>query len=108
VLERKISNWTGPKGLRVASQAGFQPKYSSIDHLVTLRAIIKSAQRKDNKVFFCLINSRKSLIQCLMKSRGGETRSTFRIKFEEKLHRDFMKKSWVNQISLFIRMNMEL
>jgi hypothetical protein len=56
MLEDMISEWTQQKGLRAASRADFQPKFSTIHDLITLIAIIESAQGKDNKIFCCFVD----------------------------------------------------
>ena len=41
IMEQKISSWAEHYLTRACSQAGFRPKHSIVDHLVTVRFITK-------------------------------------------------------------------
>ena len=48
------------KGCRVRGQAGFWADYQIMDHIFTLRAIIKEAKHRSEKVYCCFVDICKS------------------------------------------------
>lgn len=46
--------------LRAKGQAGFRPWYQTIDHILTLRAIIEEAKHCSSKVIRCFVNFQKA------------------------------------------------
>ena len=43
IMEQKISKWAESTNKRALGQAGFRPKHSTVDHLVTLRVIMEES-----------------------------------------------------------------
>lgn len=60
ILEKKISGWAETNNARAPSQAGFRPKHSTIDHLITLKAITDNAKGKDKSILCCFVDFKKA------------------------------------------------
>ena len=41
ILEQQLSRWADRAGIRESGQAGFKKGFSTLDHILTLRAIIE-------------------------------------------------------------------
>lgn len=61
MLERRINSWIEKEGNRAKGQAGFRPKYSMIDHCITLRHLIKKIwDTQGEAVFCCFVDFKKA------------------------------------------------
>jgi hypothetical protein len=60
MLENRISRWVEERDKRAKEQAGFRPKHSMIDHVITLRHIIEKVWEKKEEVFCCFVDFKKS------------------------------------------------
>ncbi|KAH9312316.1 hypothetical protein KI387_027351 [Taxus chinensis] len=60
MVEQKISKWVEDNEKRAKGQAGFIPKYSNLDHVVTLRHIIEKAWEEKTEIFCCFVDFRKA------------------------------------------------
>ena len=60
MVEDKISKWAKVKEKRARGQAGFRPKYSTVDHGITLRHIVEKVWEDKEKVFHCFVDFKKA------------------------------------------------
>ena len=54
-LEQAISSWAETNDKRAKGQAGFRPKHSTTDHLISLRVLMEESRLKGKKsaLLFC-------------------------------------------------------
>ena len=72
ILEQEISTWAENNNKRARGQAGFRPKHSTIDHLISLRVLMEESRLKGNPYFVALWTSRKLLTWYLEMAYGKE------------------------------------
>eukprot|EP00249_Psilotum_nudum_P023583 c28929_g2_i1 orf=1058-3163(+) len=60
ILERDIAHWTEKRGVRAISQAGFRPKHSTVDHLLTLRVLVEQGKDQVGTIFCCFVDFEKA------------------------------------------------
>ena len=61
LVEQKISSWAETEGKRAKGQAGFRPKYSTIDHSITLRHLIEKVwDTSGTEAFCCFVDFKKA------------------------------------------------
>ena len=72
IMEQKISTWTESTNKRTLGQVGFRPKYSIVDHLVTVRVIMEKSRLQGKTLIVVLLISRKLLIPYYKVSFGIE------------------------------------
>ena len=59
ILEKKLTVWLENHGKRAKGKVGFRRHHSIIDHLVTLRIIVKAHQNSKRDPFYCFLDFRK-------------------------------------------------
>jgi hypothetical protein len=59
VLHMNLSSELERRHLRARGHARFRPTHQTIDHIFTLRTIIKEAQHRSSKVYCCFVDFRK-------------------------------------------------
>ena len=59
IMEQKISTWAESTSKRALGQAGFRPKHSTVDHLVTLRVIMEESQL-GKTLYCCFVDFKKA------------------------------------------------
>ena len=47
-------------GCRSAGQAGFQKGFTTLDHILTLRALIEEGKAHNKRIYCCFVDFRKS------------------------------------------------
>ena len=60
VLHRELPSALEQGNLRARAQAGFRPAHQTINHIFTLRAVIKEACHRSSKVYYCFVDFRKA------------------------------------------------
>ena len=60
ILEQQLSKWAENEGIRAAGQAGFRRDFSTLDHLLTLRAIIEEGRAHGRRMYCCFVDFRKA------------------------------------------------
>ena len=50
-MEQKVSAWVESQNKRALGQAGFRPKHSTVDHLVTLRVIMEESRLQGKTLY---------------------------------------------------------
>lgn len=60
ILEQSIGTWAETNGKRAKEQAGFRPKHSTIDHLVSLRVLMEESRLKGKTLYCCFIDFTKA------------------------------------------------
>ena len=60
ILEREISVWAEQHEVRAISQAGFRSQHSTLDHLLTLRALIEQNKDLKRTTFCCFVDFEKA------------------------------------------------
>ena len=60
ILEQKLSGWAEEEGVRAKGQAGFRKGFSTLDHILTLRAIIEEGRANGRKIYCCFEDFRKA------------------------------------------------
>ncbi|MCO5596759.1 hypothetical protein L7F22_050828 [Adiantum nelumboides] len=62
ILERELSVWAERHGHRARGQAGFRRGFSTLDHILTLRALIEErrAQGDRRRLYCCFVDFRKA------------------------------------------------
>lgn len=60
VLEDRINDHAEMTGLRARGQAGFRREHSTLDHILTLRAMIEEARSRRQRLFCCFVDFRKA------------------------------------------------
>ncbi|MCO5600245.1 hypothetical protein L7F22_054355 [Adiantum nelumboides] len=60
ILEQRLSGWAEEKGVRAKGQAGFRRGFSTLDHILTLRAIIEEGRANGRKIYCCFVDFRKA------------------------------------------------
>lgn len=60
VLEQAISSWAETNGKRAIGQAGFRPKHSTIDHLISLRVLMEESRLKGKTLYCCFVDFTKA------------------------------------------------
>ena len=60
ILEQSISAWAENNDKRARGQAGFRPKHSTIDHLITLRVLMEESRLKGKTLFCCFVDFTKA------------------------------------------------
>ncbi|MCO5593906.1 hypothetical protein L7F22_047925 [Adiantum nelumboides] len=60
ILEQRLSGWAEEKGVRAKGQAGFRKGFSTLDHILTLRAIIEEGRANGRKIYCCFVDFRKA------------------------------------------------
>jgi hypothetical protein len=60
IMEQKISTWAESQNKRALGQAGFRPKHSTVDHLVTLRVIMKESRLQGKTLYCCFVDFKKA------------------------------------------------
>lgn len=60
MIEKRISVWAEKEGKGAKGKEGFRPKYSTINHCMTLRHLIKKVWDKwGEEIFFCFVDFKK-------------------------------------------------
>lgn len=59
-LEQAISSWAEVNNKRAKTQAGFRPKHSTIDHLVSIRVLMEESRLKGKPLFCCFVDFKKA------------------------------------------------
>ena len=59
VLYRELSSALEQGNLRARGRARFKPAHQTINHIFTLRDVIKEARRHSSKVYCCFVDFRK-------------------------------------------------
>ena len=60
IMEQKISAWAESHNIRALGQAGFRPKHSTVDHLVTLRVIMEESRLQGKTLYCCFVDFKKA------------------------------------------------
>ena len=60
IVEQAISQWAESNHKRAKGQAGFRPKHSTIDHLITLRILMEESRLKGNHLHCCFVDFTKA------------------------------------------------
>lgn len=60
ILEQAISVWAETNGKRAKGQAGFRPKHSTIDHLISLRVLMEESRLKGKTLHCCFVDFTKA------------------------------------------------
>lgn len=60
ILEQNISSWAETNDKRAREQAGFRPKHSTIDHLVSLRVLMEESRLKGKTLYCCFVDFTKA------------------------------------------------
>ncbi|MCO5590499.1 hypothetical protein L7F22_044469 [Adiantum nelumboides] len=60
MVEQEMSKWAENNNKRAIGQAGFRPKHSTIDHLITLRVITKKCRLKGQIMYCCFVDFQKA------------------------------------------------
>ena len=62
MMEQKVSAWDESENKQALGQAGFRPKHSTVNHLVTLRLLLKKVDYKERHSIVALLISKNHLI----------------------------------------------
>ena len=60
ILEQRLSGWAKEEGVRAKGQASFRKGFSTLDHILTLRTIIKEGRANGRKIYCCFVDFRKA------------------------------------------------
>ena len=60
ILEQQLSRWAERACKRAPGQAGFKKGFSTIDHILTLRAIIEEGRSHGKKIYYTFVDFRKA------------------------------------------------
>ncbi|KAH7440397.1 hypothetical protein KP509_04G105200 [Ceratopteris richardii] len=60
ILEQHLSNWAEGEGMRAKGQAGFRRDLSTLDHILTLRAIIEEGRSHGKRIYCSFVDFRKA------------------------------------------------
>lgn len=60
ILEQRLSRWAESEGIRAAGQAGFRRGFSTLDHILTLRAIIEEGRASGRRIYCSFVDFRKA------------------------------------------------
>ena len=60
IMEQKISTWAESTSKRALGQAGFRPKHSIADHVVTLRVIMEESPLQGKTLYCCFVYFKKA------------------------------------------------
>ena len=60
ILEQQLSRWAEKTGRRALGQAGFRKGFSTLDHILTLRAIIEQGKSHGRKIYCAFVDFRKA------------------------------------------------
>ena len=60
ILEQAISTWAKTNDKRAKGQAGFRPKHSTIDHLISLRVLMAESRLKGKNLHCCFVDFTKA------------------------------------------------
>jgi hypothetical protein len=60
ILHLKLSRELERRQLRARGQAGFRHEHQTIDHILTLGAIIEEARHQSSKVYHCFVDFQKA------------------------------------------------
>ena len=60
ILEQQLSNWAEGMGVRAKGQAGFRRGFSTLDHIMTLRAIIEEGRSHGRRIYCSFVDFRKA------------------------------------------------
>ena len=60
ILEQRLSSWAESEGIRAAGQAGFRRGFSTLDHILTLRAIIEEGRAHGRRIYCSFVDFRKA------------------------------------------------
>ncbi|MCO5611969.1 hypothetical protein L7F22_066229 [Adiantum nelumboides] len=60
ILEQQLSSWAEGEGVRAKGQAGFRRGFSTLDHLLTLRAIIEEGRSHGRRIYCSFVDFRKA------------------------------------------------
>ena len=63
IMEQKVTARIESQNKQALGQSSFRPKYSMIDHLVTLRVIMEERLLQGKTICCCFVNFKKHLIQ---------------------------------------------
>ena len=56
ILKQQLSEWAEREAIRAAGQAGFRKGFSTLDHKLTLRAIIEEGQSHGKRIYCCFVD----------------------------------------------------
>ena len=60
IMEQAVSAWAESQNKWALGQADFRPKHSTVDHLVTLRVIMKESRLQWKTLYYCFVDFRKT------------------------------------------------
>ena len=60
ILEQQLSRWAERSSKRAPGQAGFRKGFSTLDHIITLRAIIEEGRSEGRNVYCAFVDFRKA------------------------------------------------
>lgn len=60
ILEQRLNGWAEDEGVRATGQAGFRRGFSTLDHILTLRAIIEEGRANGKRMYCCFVDFRKA------------------------------------------------
>ena len=60
ILEEELSEWAERGGIRATGQAGFRKGFSTLDHILTLRAVIEEGRSHGKRIYCCFVDFRKA------------------------------------------------
>ena len=60
ILEQRLSSWAESECIRAAGQAGFRRGFSTLDHILTLRAIIEEGRAHGRRIYCSFVDFRKA------------------------------------------------
>ena len=60
ILEQELSEWAKREGIRATGQAGFRKGFSTLNHILTLRAVIEEGQSHGKRIYCCFVDFRKA------------------------------------------------
>ena len=60
ILEQAKSSWAETNDKRAKGQAGFRPKHSTIDHLISLRVLMEESRLKGKNLHCCFVDFTKA------------------------------------------------
>ena len=60
IMDQKISTWAESTSKRALGQAGFRPKHSIADHVVTLRVIMEESPLQGKTLYCCFVYFKKA------------------------------------------------
>ena len=90
ILEKKINGWLEMEGKWDKGQAGFRRNHSTMNHLVTLRIIVKECRNNKSGLFCYFVDFRKdfdTLPRNNMRNRLDELKVPFELSFRDKVIR---------------------